>query len=89
MDIFIPATQTVKVGDETITLSAKRRRVGEAVNIFRAFGRFFGTKPIAYGEVVSECRKEPNAPITPTKIGKRKRNAWRNLYRVKITEIKE
>lgn len=89
MKIFVDGTQTIKEGDQTVTFTKQDVKVGQKVGIFSRLGEFFGTKPIAEGKVVSKCKDEAGAPVTPTKTGKRKRNAWRNLVRIKVTKIKE
>lgn len=80
---------SVEIGQETVTYTEQKVKVGEEVSFFSRMGNFFGTKPIARGRVISACKDETGAPITPTATGKRKRNAWRFLYRIKITKIEE
>lgn len=86
MKIF--STTLVKVGDESIVCSEKKHKIGARVNIFSVLGGHFGTKPIASGKVVSACKDEPTAPVTPTKTGKPNASPWRWLYRVKVTKVK-
>lgn len=87
MKLYIDGRVKVKVGQQTVTFSEKRLKVGTKVSFFSRMGNHFGVKPIAHGEVVSACKDERGAPITPTKTGKRKANAWRWLYRIVVKEI--
>lgn len=86
MKIF--STTLVKEGDESIVYSEKKHKVGASVSIFSVLGGHFGTKPIASGKVVSACKDEPAAPVTPTKTGQLNASPWRWLYRVKVTKVK-
>lgn len=85
MKIYTP--NQVRKDDETVVYSEKKVKVGASVNIFSVLGGHFGNKPIAKGKVVSACKDEPNAPITPTKTGKPKASPWRWLYRIKVTKV--
>jgi hypothetical protein len=72
-----------------IVFAENEVKVGTPVTLFSQMGQFLGTKPIAKAVVIAACKNEPKAPITPTGTGKPRRNAWRNLYRIKVTEILE
>lgn len=86
MRIFTSAP--IRKGDETVVYSEKKHKVGARVSIFSVLSDHFGTKPIASGKVVSACKDEPAAPVTPTKTGKPNASPWRWLYRVKVTKVK-
>ena len=87
--VIFDGKQTIKAGDETVTFIGGKAKVGEKVGFFSKLGSFVGSKPVANGVIVSACKDEKGAPISPTKTGKRKSNFWKKLYRIKITEIKE
>lgn len=77
----------IHVGDERIVYTEKKPKVGTRVSIFSKLGNFLAVKPVASGVVVSNCADEKEAPITPSSHGK-KANAWKNLYRIRVTKIK-
>lgn len=89
MKLFFNLRNRIRVGQQTVVYSESAVPVGEPVTFFGVLGRHVGNKPIADGVVVAALKDDPTAPITPTKTGKPKANAWRNLYRVKVTNIKE
>ena len=89
MKLFFDRKKTITVGDQSVFVSNRKVKVGTAVEFFSQMGDHLGTKPIAKGVVVSACKDERGAPVTPTKTGKPKRNAWRFSYRAEVTKINE
>jgi hypothetical protein len=89
MKLFFDLRNRIQAGQQTVVYSETAIPVGEPVTFFGVLGSHVGNKPIADGVVVAALKDDPTAPITPTKTGKPKANAWRNLYRIQITNIKE
>ncbi len=89
MKLLFNLRNRIQVGQQTVIYSKKPVPVGEPVTFFGVLGSHVGNKPIADGVVVAALKDDPTAPITPTKTGKPKANAWRNLYRIQVTQIKE
>ena len=87
MKLFFDRKKTISVGDQSVFVSARRVKVGTSVEFFSQMGEHLGTKPIAKGVVVGACKDDPGAPVTPTKTGRPKRNAWRFSYRAEVTKI--
>lgn len=82
----VGVAESISAGDTTVTYTEKKVEIGEQVEFVSVCGEFIGNKPIAIGEVIGCCGDEPGAPITPTHGGK-VANAWRNYYRILVTEI--
>lgn len=85
--LFFEGKQSIKVGQHTVTFSSEKMKVGQQVDLHSHMGDHFGTKPVARGEVIASCKDERGAPVTPTWAGHRRKNAWRWLYRILVTEI--
>ena len=77
---------SISAGETTVTYTEKKVEIGEQVEFVSVCGEFVGNKPIAIGKVIGCCGDEPGAPITPTHGGQ-VANAWRNYYRILVTEI--
>lgn len=85
--ITIPMTTTICEGQTFYTpCFSKKLRVGETVHIARAVGPFIG-RPIARGVCIQRGQDDPKSPVTPTKTGKRRKNAWRSYYQIQVQEI--
>jgi hypothetical protein len=85
--VDVPGSLDIIVGDETVFYSEQAIEVGTDVGIRRNMKGFLGIKNVAVGKIISKCKDEAGAPLAPTRTGHRRRNAWKNLYRVRVTEI--
>lgn len=85
--LYFEGKQGIQVGDQTVTFSSEKMKKGDKVDLHSRMGDHLGVRPLARGEVVSACKDERGAPVTPTRAGKRKANAWRWLYRIVVREI--
>ncbi len=85
--LYFDGRQQIEVGQHTVVFSEAQINVGQPVEFRSQMGEFLGTSAIAYGTVISKCKDERGAPVTPTKSHQPKKNAWRWLYRVKVDQI--